>query len=57
MKNDFCKIIFHPQTPLALNVNKFLCLFYKEILREQNGLQKPFYSLNTPPPRAAGAGE
>jgi hypothetical protein len=24
MKNDFCKIIFHPQTPLALNANKLL---------------------------------
>jgi hypothetical protein len=24
MKNDFCKIIFHPQTPPALNANKFL---------------------------------
>jgi hypothetical protein len=24
MKNDFCKIIFHPQTPLALDGKKLL---------------------------------
>ena len=24
MKNDFCKIIFHPQTPLVLNAKKIL---------------------------------
>jgi hypothetical protein len=54
MKNDFAKIIFHPQTPLVLNAKK---LFHQGVLREQNGFCKPFCSLKTPPPRVAGAGE
>jgi hypothetical protein len=45
MKNDFCKIIFHPQTPLALSAKKLTLHYinYHAVLK--NGIITAIYYL------------
>jgi hypothetical protein len=47
MKNDFCKIIFHPQTPLILNAKKLLlhCIKCPDIII-RGILELKFYRIN-----------
>jgi hypothetical protein len=47
MKNDFCKIIFHPQTPLVLNAKKLLLHGIELVILKIGNVSNamPFHSL------------